>query len=158
MNPVHVSIGLAERWPRFSRFATRCSFWIRYPSAVFGVFRGISFAYCDAAAAVTHALNPAVYCVLCCLLTRALVPQAALLYTSTSGQRRVRCHTLGLPVTGLLPNIFRSTGENGDSHCLWGVRVDAVLGVGVFCPSKSKFVSFPDTCRVLIGTRGAPAL
>lgn len=101
---------------------------------------------------------------LCCLLcafllaARALVPQAALLYTSTSGQRRVRCHTLGLPVTGLLPNIFRSTGENGDSHCLWGVRVDAVLGVGVFCPSKSKFVSFPDTCRVLIGTRGAPAL
>eukprot|EP00752_Nemacystus_decipiens_P016511 g14759.t1 len=35
--------------------------------------------------------------------------QAALLYTSASGQRRVRCHTLGLPVTGLLPNIFRST-------------------------------------------------
>lgn len=36
--------------------------------------------------------------------------QAALLYTSTSGQRRVRCHTLGLPVTGVLMNIFRSVG------------------------------------------------
>ena len=68
MNPVPVSIGLAKRWPRFARFATRCSFWIRYPSVVFGVFRGISFAYCDAAAAVAHALNSAVYCVLSRLL------------------------------------------------------------------------------------------
>ena len=45
------------------------------------------------------------------VLLLLLLLQAALLYTSTSGQRRVRCHTLGLPVTGLLPNIFRSAGE-----------------------------------------------
>lgn len=37
--------------------------------------------------------------------------QAALLYTSASGKRRVRCHTLGLPVTAVLPNLFRSVGE-----------------------------------------------
>lgn len=43
----------------------------------------------------------------------ALLLQSALLYTSAGGQRRVRCHTLGLPVTGLLPNIFRSTGKKG---------------------------------------------
>lgn len=36
--------------------------------------------------------------------------QAALLYTSTSGQRRVRCHTIGLPATGVLASIFRSVG------------------------------------------------
>ncbi|CAM9491086.1 unnamed protein product, partial [Sphacelaria rigidula] len=40
---------------------------------------------------------------------RLVFVQAALLYTSSSGQRRVRCHTLALPVTGALPSIFRST-------------------------------------------------
>lgn len=38
-------------------------------------------------------------------------PQSALLYTSTSGQRRVRCHTLGIPVTGAVETLFRSAGE-----------------------------------------------
>ncbi|CAN0525730.1 unnamed protein product, partial [Scytosiphon promiscuus] len=37
--------------------------------------------------------------------------QSALLYTSTSGQRRVRCHTLSLPVAGVLETLFHSAGE-----------------------------------------------
>ncbi|CAM9100724.1 unnamed protein product [Ectocarpus fasciculatus] len=54
--------------------------------------------------------------------------QSALLYTSTSGQRRVRCHTLGLPVTGLLPNIFRSTDVETVSAVMARQAVSRALG------------------------------
>lgn len=33
--------------------------------------------------------------------------QCALLYTTVTGQRRVRVHTLSIPVTSLLTNVFR---------------------------------------------------
>lgn len=55
--------------------------------------------------------RPRVPCLLAVALDCRVARQAALLYTSSSGQRRVRCHTLALPVTGALPSIFRSTGE-----------------------------------------------
>ncbi|KAI8447533.1 Sec23/Sec24 trunk domain-containing protein [Phakopsora pachyrhizi] len=34
--------------------------------------------------------------------------QCALLYTSSNGQRRVRCHNLTIPVTSIMGNVFRS--------------------------------------------------
>ncbi|CAM9711406.1 unnamed protein product, partial [Hapterophycus canaliculatus] len=54
--------------------------------------------------------------------------QSALLYTSASGQRRVRCHTLGLPVTGLLLNIFRSTDVETVSAVMARQAVSRALG------------------------------
>ena len=37
---------------------------------------------------------------------QAITVQAALLYTSSNGERRLRVHTMVLPVTNSLPGLF----------------------------------------------------
>ncbi|CAM9922534.1 unnamed protein product [Discosporangium mesarthrocarpum] len=57
--------------------------------------------------------------------------QAALLYTSSSGQRLVRCHTLGLPVTRQLGHIFRTTDIETVSAVLTRRAVSQALRVKI---------------------------
>ncbi len=50
------------------------------------------------------------------------LPQSALLYTNTAGQRVIRVHTLGLPVTDNISTVFK--GADLDA------QVGSVLKVG----------------------------
>jgi protein transport protein SEC24 len=49
--------------------------------------------------------------------------QCALLYTTTSGQRRIRLHTLALPTTDLISNVFK--GADLDAQIAVMVRKQA---------------------------------
>lgn len=42
----------------------------------------------------------------CCLLS--YLPQAALLYTTSCGERRIRVHNIALPVESVIQNVFDS--------------------------------------------------
>ena len=44
--------------------------------------------------------------------------QCALLYTTSDGERRIRVHTLSLPVTSVLGNVFRSADLESTMHAL----------------------------------------
>jgi protein transport protein SEC24 len=49
--------------------------------------------------------------------------QCALLYTTLTGQRRIRVHTLSLPVTTALGNLFR--GADLDAHFAYFLKTGA---------------------------------
>lgn len=49
--------------------------------------------------------------------------QCALLYTTVTGQRRIRVHTLQLPVTAALGNLFR--GADLDAHFAYFLKTGA---------------------------------
>ena len=42
--------------------------------------------------------------------------QCALLYTTTAGARRIRVHTLSLPCTNVMGNLFRSADLDTQLH------------------------------------------
>jgi protein transport protein SEC24 len=53
--------------------------------------------------------------------------QAALLYTSSRGERRIRVHTLCLPVTGNLPDVLHGADQQAAIALLARMAVDRCL-------------------------------
>ncbi|KAF2360145.1 Sec23/Sec24 helical domain [Trinorchestia longiramus] len=54
--------------------------------------------------------------------------QAALLYTSSRGERRIRVHTLCLPVTGNLPDVLHGADQQAAIALLARMAVDRCIG------------------------------
>ena len=60
----------------------------------------------------------------CCL-------QAALLYTSSAGERRIRVHTVQLPVTSGLAALYEAADVDACTNLLGRVALDAALTAGL---------------------------
>jgi protein transport protein SEC24 len=107
------------------------------PQGLEGVMRvrcstGLSVASCSGAfckQSTTDLDLPAVDCnkaFLCTLKHDDKLPpdgneaavQCALLYTTMTGERRIRVHTLSLPCTNIMGNLFRSVRENEECVCV----------------------------------------
>lgn len=52
--------------------------------------------------------------------------QCALLYTTVYGQRRIRVHTLSLPCTSVLNNLFRTADLDTQFSCFLKQGIDLV--------------------------------
>ena len=57
--------------------------------------------------------------------------QAALLYTSVEGQRRIRVHNMALPVTTVLADMLRLANLTATQNMIAKVALDAMLRVGL---------------------------
>jgi len=64
--------------------------------------------------------------------------QAALLYTSSSGERRICVHTLAKPVTSILADLFRRVDAHALANTLAKVALDHALRHGL--PSARKYL------------------
>ncbi len=72
-----------------------------------------------------------------CHVQEALLPgsvigiQAALLYTTSSGERRINVHTMSLPVTTVLTELFKKVDVNAVSNMISKLALDTMLRTGV---------------------------
>ncbi|KAI7959660.1 hypothetical protein MJO28_003451 [Puccinia striiformis f. sp. tritici] len=76
--------------------------------------------------------------------------QCALLYTSATGQRRVRCHNLTLPVTRVIGNIFRSADMDATMALLTKQYIAQIVQV----PLRDVRATLTESCvKILLAYR-----
>ena len=73
--------------------------------------------------------------------------QAALLYTTSTGERRIAVHTLAKPVTSVLADLFRSVDADAVANMLAKVALDHALRHGIHMARRFLHRSIVDLVR-----------
>lgn len=87
----------------------------------------------------------------------AAVFQAAVLYTSSQGERRIRVHTLCLPVSALLPDILQGADQEAVVGLLAKMAVDRSLSCSVSDARDALINAASDLCHAYSLTQRSTA-